>query len=145
VGKGLKNQELSVFRGSLPVLNAADQVDPTLYKLLSKHLKTGKPFVVAKRQSKYFHGGYLQVKSGIFWMHKNKPIDKVGKIEAPTLFIHGDKDWVVGDWHSRELYNKTNTEKKLVVIKDGPHAEYLIRKFPDRIYKEIDSWLDKTM
>ncbi|OGW76063.1 MAG: hypothetical protein A2Z72_01690 [Omnitrophica bacterium RBG_13_46_9] len=82
---------------------------------------------------------------GPFWLPKESPIDNMEKITAPTLFIHGDRDWVVDKRHSEALHKRTNTRKRLVIIENGPHAEYLIRKHPLKIFEEIKNWLKATI
>ncbi|MBF0252297.1 MAG: alpha/beta fold hydrolase [Candidatus Omnitrophica bacterium] len=81
------------------------------------------------------------VRPGPWWRKKEKPIDNIGKIEMPILFIHGDKDWVVDKRHSEELYKKTNSEKEIIIISNGPHAEYLLRKNRSEFCELIDKWL----
>ena len=85
------------------------------------------------------------VRPGPFWHKKEKPIDVIDKITAPVLYIHGDRDWVVKEWHSQELHRKTKSLKDLVIIKNGPHAEYLIRKFKDKIVQLTKKWFHSTM
>lgn len=85
------------------------------------------------------------VRVGPFWLPKQKPVDNVEKIKIPILYIHGDKDWVIDKWHSQALFDKTRSEKQYIVVKGGSHAEYLIRKYPDKIYKEVNSWLENTL
>jgi len=82
------------------------------------------------------------VKPGPFWLAKEKPIVNINKLKCPVLYIHGDGDWVVDVWHSRKLYENTVAVKKLVVIKNGPHAEYLMRKHRDELFGQIDAWLN---
>jgi len=81
------------------------------------------------------------VRPGPFWLFKEKPIGNVGRLKMPVLYIHGDRDWVVGFRHSQELYNKTIASKRLVIVKNGPHAEYLMRKHRDDLLKEVDDWI----
>jgi len=82
------------------------------------------------------------IRPGPFWLAKEKPVDNAGKLKMPVLYIHGDKDWVVGKWHSEALFKKTNTDKKILIIKNGPHAEYLMRKHQGELLPAIDEWLD---
>lgn len=84
------------------------------------------------------------VRPGPFWLIKEKPIENVGRLKMPVLYIHGDQDWVVGSWHSQELYNRTIAPKKLVIVGNGPHAEYLMRKHKDNLLKEVDDWMKKV-
>lgn len=82
---------------------------------------------------------------GAFWNKKQRPIDNIDKVAIPVLYIHGDKDWVVRPWHSRALFDKTHTDKKMVVIKDGPHAEYLMKHSESELVREISGWFQSTM
>jgi fermentation-respiration switch protein FrsA (DUF1100 family) len=63
----------------------------------------------------------------------------------PVLFIHGDRDWVVGKWHSEQLFDKVVTRKSIKVIVGGSHAEYLLRHKKDEFLKEIDLWFSSTL
>lgn len=82
---------------------------------------------------------------GPFWYKKKKPIESVGTLTIPVLYIHGDKDWVIKPWHSRALFEKTNSKKKLVIIKGGPHAEYLVRDDFKAVAGEMRAWLKDTL
>lgn len=85
------------------------------------------------------------IKPGPWWLGKGKPIDCVGKIKIPVLYIHGDSDWLIKTWHSEELYKKTNSKKRLCFIKNGPHAEYLIIKNKDETIRLIKKWFEETL
>ena len=82
---------------------------------------------------------------GAFWLKKEKPIDNVDKLKVPTLFIHGKKDWVICPWHSEKLYDRTTAVKKLVMIEDGPHAEYLMKDSKDLFVSEITNWFKEYL
>ena len=82
---------------------------------------------------------------GPFWLKKDKPIDNVAKIQIPILYIHGEKDWVIKPWHSQALYDKTQSKKKLVIIKNGPHAEYLARDYFEQFMTEVKIWFKETL
>lgn len=85
------------------------------------------------------------IRSGAFWLDKKKPIDLVEKLKCPVLYIHGDKDWVTGYAHSERLYEKTQAKKKLAIIKNGSHAEYLLRKNEQETVNLIRDWLEQTL
>lgn len=85
------------------------------------------------------------IRSGPFWLAKKKPIDLVDKLKCPVLYIHGDKDWVTGYAHSQKLYEKTKVKKKLAIIKNGSHAEYLLRKNEQETINLIRDWLEETL
>ena len=85
------------------------------------------------------------VRPGPFWLKKDKPINKVKDIDCPIFYIHGEADWLIKPWHSEELYNSTLTQKRLAIIKNGPHAEYLIRKHKEETVRLIQDWLQSTL
>lgn len=85
------------------------------------------------------------IRPGPFWLKKQKPIDLVGKITIPILYIHGDRDWVVSDNHSKKLYAKTTAKKKIAIIKNGTHAEYLLRKNEREVVGSIQDWFKQTL
>jgi len=82
---------------------------------------------------------------GPFWLEKEKPIDNVSKINIPVLYIHGERDWVILPWHSKALYGKTISKRKLVIIKNGPHAEYLMKNSEKEFVEEIKNWFSQTL
>jgi len=82
---------------------------------------------------------------GPFWLNKSRPIDSIEKIKCPVLFIHGDKDWVIDYSHSHQLYDKAKSKKKIEIIPNGPHAEYLLRKYHKHTVSLIKDWLAQTL
>ena len=79
-------------------------------------------------------------------MPKPKAIDNIGKIKnTPILFIHGDSDWVIKDYHSRRLFDATKTYKRLEIIKKGLHAERIIQQYPERMEGMILGWFTDTL
>lgn len=85
------------------------------------------------------------VRPGPFWLNKEKPLDVVKKMQVPIFYIHGDKDWVVGHWHSEKLYSHTQGLKRLNIIKNGPHAEYLFKEYPDELLMLSRTWFHETL
>ncbi|MBD3264586.1 MAG: alpha/beta fold hydrolase [Candidatus Omnitrophica bacterium] len=85
------------------------------------------------------------VRPGPFWLKKKKPAEEVSKLKIPVFYIHGDKDWVVKPWHSQVLYNNTKSEKRLLMIKGGPHAEYLLKEFSGQIVPAIKRWFGNKL
>jgi Predicted hydrolases or acyltransferases (alpha/beta hydrolase superfamily) len=77
---------------------------------------------------------------------KPKPIENIAKIKnTPILFIHGDKDWVIKDSHSKKLYEAAKTHKRLEIIKKGLHAERLIQQYPEKMKDLIGGWFADTL
>ncbi len=85
------------------------------------------------------------VRPGPFWLAKEKPIDNIGKITIPVMFIHGSRDWVIRPWHSEALFQKASGMKKIISIKNGPHAEYLMRDYPEQFVAEVRKWFLDTL
>jgi len=65
------------------------------------------------------------------FMEKEEPIDNIGNIKVPVLFIHGTNDPIVNIRHSKTLYKIANRPKKMVIFEGGNHAEELYRQFPE--------------
>lgn len=99
-----------------------------VYTLLSKEGKKGKG-----------------VRPGPFWLKKENPINNIAKLKIPVLFLHGEKDWVIKPWHSQALYERTNSLKRIVFLKNGPHAEYLMRDNTKQFLGEIKRWFNDTL
>lgn len=85
------------------------------------------------------------VRPGPFWLKKEGPIAVVDKITNPVLFLHGTGDWLVRSWHSQRLYETARCPKKLVLVDNGPHAEYLVRKNREETVNGIKGWLSDTL
>lgn len=81
------------------------------------------------------------------FLPKGKPVECIPNVkETAIFFIHGDKDWVIKDYHSRILYDAlTAKRKKLEVISNGLHAERLIEQYPDRMKELILNWFSQTL
>lgn len=81
------------------------------------------------------------------FMNKERPIDLIAGIKnTAILFIHGSKDWVIKDYHSRKLFNSATVhEKSLEIFSDGLHAERLIEQYPDRIKEIVGDWFKATL
>ena len=85
------------------------------------------------------------VRPGPFWYKKEKPLELVRKTQTPIFYIHGDLDWVIRYWHSKELYKNTSSLKRLKIIKNGPHAEYLFLEHRDEMLRLIRDWFQETL
>jgi len=87
------------------------------------------------------------VRPGPFWLKKEKPINCVANVKCPILFIHGESDWLIKPSHSQILYEKTKSKKGIALIKDGPHAEYLLResKNKEETITLIRNWFKETL
>ena len=76
------------------------------------------------------------VRMGSPSLQKIKPIDIVDKISpVPVLFVHGEKDWLIKQKHSRRLFNMAKEPKAFSIVKDGGHAERIFDAFPEEFMK----------
>jgi len=83
---------------------------------------------------------------GSIFTPKKRPIDTVGSIKTtPILFIHGDRDWLVKDCHSRKLYEAARVYKKIEIIEGGLHAERIIQSNPGMMKELILDWFSETL
>jgi hypothetical protein len=85
------------------------------------------------------------VRPGWLWLQKTDPIDVVDRINVPTLFLHGKRDWLISPWHAQALFDKARCPKALKWIEKGTHAEYLYRRDPQGTINIFKDWLHKTM
>jgi pimeloyl-ACP methyl ester carboxylesterase len=88
-----------------------------------------------------------RVLPGPFWQKKDRPIDCAAKIKCPVFYIHGEADWLIKPWHSEAQFKNTKSKKKLAVIKNGPHAEYLMRSSKNKAETVglIKDWFKETL
>lgn len=85
------------------------------------------------------------IRPGWPWRKKHRPIDAVEHLEVPTLFVHGQKDWLISPEHSRKLYRKAHCTKDLVILKEGTHAEYIFRGDKAGTVNLFKKWFRKTL
>ncbi len=84
---------------------------------------------------------------GNIFMDKERPIDSIPAIRnTAILFIHGAKDWVIKDYHSKKLYDSATAGKKILeIINGGLHAERIIEQYPERIKELVTGWFSQTL
>lgn len=81
-----------------------------------------------------------------FFLRKPNSLASVAKIKRTALFfIHGDTDWVIKDYHSKKLYERASTHKRIEIIKNALHAERLIQQYPQHIEEIICGWFKETL
>lgn len=84
----------------------------------------------------------FQLRLGNIFLKKKKPLDTIDKISPmPILIIQGEKDPIIFKHHAEALYKKAKEPKKLVIIKNGLHAEELYRQNPKEFLNICTSWL----
>lgn len=68
-------------------------------------------------------------------------IERMARITAPVLVIHGDRDALIPVRQGRELYDRANEPKQLYVVKGAGHNDVASTAGPD-YGARIRDWLD---
>lgn len=55
-------------------------------------------------------------------VNRNSPINEIGKVKVPLLFLYSKKDSFAKPDKSIELFNKVKSEKRLVWFEEGEHS-----------------------
>lgn len=89
------------------------------------------------------------VRAGNLFLRKPIPLTSILRIkDLPIMFVHGTRDWIIKDYHSRKLYQAYKVGagmKKLVLINGGLHAERLIQQDKKRMEYLMLGWFSKTL
>lgn len=83
---------------------------------------------------------WFSIRPSLFIKKKIKPIDIVSDIKCPTMFIAGDKDPTVCEWHTKALYEKAECEKNYEVFEGCFHAEDIFIQDRNRFIKICTDW-----
>ncbi len=84
---------------------------------------------------------WFSIRPSIIPQKKIKPIDIVEDIKCPTLFLAGEKDPTVENWHTKALFTKAVCNKKFELFKDCCHAEDLFIQNREKFVEVCTSWL----
>lgn len=84
---------------------------------------------------------FFSVRPSPIIQKKTKPIDIVDKIEAPTLFIAGERDTIIRSWHTESLFEKANCKKHYELFKNCHHAEDLFLQNREKFLNVCQNWL----
>ena len=126
---------------SLIAVSAPSDFNKVDYKLWKLNVENDIKYSLFSKEGRQGKG----CRPGPFWLKKPCPKETIEKVQSPVLYIHGDKDWVIGLWHSQELFSKTKTEKDTCFVKNGLHAEYLLRGDASSLTDRINKWFEKTL
>jgi pimeloyl-ACP methyl ester carboxylesterase len=87
----------------------------------------------------------IKLRIGNIFSKKINPIDVVDQISPiPLLIIQGEKDSIIFKHHAEKLYEKAKDPKKIIIIKDGLHAEELYRQTPKEFLNICCSWFKEV-
>ena len=84
---------------------------------------------------------WFSIRAKIPFGERTNPIDIVDKINCPTLFIAGEKDPTVYNWHTQELYQKAVCKKHYELFKNCYHAEDLFLDEKKKFVEICHNWL----
>ena len=79
---------------------------------------------------------------GKFNLKSAAPLEAVKKNKIPTIFIHGEKDFIVPTEMGKELYENAIAEKKLVLFENASHANNALTDF-ELYEKEVVTFISK--
>jgi len=89
-----------------------------------------------------FGAHLFKLRPGPVSTNKIRPADVIGRISPiPILIIHGEKDPIIFKRHAEILYQRANEPKKLILVKEGFHAEDLYLNDPKGLVNYCVSWL----
>ena len=68
-----------------------------------------------------------------------RPVDLVGSLKTPILFVHGDSDDLINEKRGRALFEASSGEKEFLTVEGGTHANVLVTEAP--VYAAMAEWL----
>lgn len=84
---------------------------------------------------------WVTIRPSLIIGKKIRPIDIITKVEAPTLFIAGEKDVTVHAWHSKSLFRRAKCKKHFELFKNCCHAEDLFFQEREKFINLCQEWL----
>ncbi len=84
---------------------------------------------------------WFSIRPGNINGKKVNPVDIIQKVKAPTLFLAGEKDPTVFNWHTQSLYEKAVCKKDYELFENCSHAEDLFIQDRDKFIKLCVDWL----
>lgn len=91
---------------------------------------------------KYEFRRWIKVRPNLIIKEKTRPIDVVGEIDVPTLFIAGDLDTITDFEDTKSLFEKAKCEKKFELFENCYHAEDLIHQEKDKFMDVCYEWFN---
>lgn len=64
----------------------------------------------------------LKVRAG-YWLYDASALDAVKQSRIPTIFIHGNRDAMIGVSQCYTLYNEAICEKEMLIVDNAGHAQ----------------------
>ncbi len=80
------------------------------------------------------------------WHGNPAAVDLIPEVAPiPLLIIHGGNDWLVHPDQARRLYEAAGEPRRLKVIEEGLHAEYIIAQDPGLLVPEVNRFFTETL
>ena len=90
---------------------------------------------------KFEFSRWLSIRPSIIPFKKIKPIAVIKQVNAPILFIAGEKDVTVKKWHTEKLFERAVCKKKYVLFENCIHAEDIFLQEKDKFIQTCLDWL----
>ncbi len=84
---------------------------------------------------------WFSVRPSVINGKKVNAVDIIQKVKAPTLFLAGEKDPTVYNWHTKELYEKAVCDKRFELFEHCNHAEDLFIQDREKFVNICCGWL----
>ena len=79
----------------------------------------------------------------LLFYKKIRPLDVILNLKCPILFMSGEKDPIIKDWHTKKLYDKCLSKKEYISYSKGLHAEDLFIYNKDKFIGDCFDWFNK--
>lgn len=84
---------------------------------------------------------WVSIRPSLIMHKKIKPLDVVGNLKSPALFIAGGRDVTVKSWHTEKLYLNAGCEKRYELFENCIHAEDIFLEEQNRFINTCFEWL----
>ena len=118
---------------------------PTDFDKIENNVLSPNAFVPTLKKYEWKRWSSIRFSLSSLRKTKIKPINEIKNINIPTLFIAGENDPIIYNWHNSMLYDASNSiDKKEILIKKGKHAEDLYLYAPETFMNICLDWLRKS-
>lgn len=93
---------------------------------------------------KYEFNRWITVRPSLSIFGKTRPIDVIGKLITPTLFIAGTSDTITAPSDTKSLFENACCKKKFELFENCNHAEDLIYQEKEKFINVCMNWLNDT-
>jgi len=117
---------------------------PTDFEKIENHFL--KKEAVIPAMEKFEFGKSPTLRPGNILLKKIKPAEVASKISPiPILFLSGEKDPIIHQWHAEELFENAREPKSIKTFPGGLHAEELYLKSKEAFLDICLEWCDDLL